>query len=135
MRGFHVILLLLSTSLFSCMDNIGMKPNAKIVAKGGNDFVYWVCIAVDSEKETDAYIEEFKRYRSNGLNIILVNNNEDSVFLNHLIARAETEDLEVHTAHNVSEMTSDKLSEAVEQAKKNGTKKAFFFDYSVLQDR
>ena len=71
---------------------------------------------------------------SNSLSVILVNINADSIFLNHLVDLAESEGLEVHTALGIPEMNADELEQAIEQAKKNGTKKAFFFNETTLKE-
>lgn len=134
MRIYHIIILLLSISLVSCMDNIGMKPNANIASKGDKDIAYWVCVTADAKKGDTFYLNEFKKYRSNDLNVILVNSGTDSIFVDHLVELAESEGLEVHTAHGISEMNADELEDAIEQAKKNGTKRAFFFDQTILTD-
>lgn len=117
------------------MDNIGLKPNAKIVGKGEKELAYWVCISADSSKKDAYYIEEFKKYKSQGLHIILVENGKDSVFVEHLVVLAETEGVEVHTAFNVPNMNPDTLNEAIEQAKKNGAEKAIFFDQAALSKK
>ena len=132
MRICYIIILLLSVFLVSCMDNIGMKPNANITSKGDKDIAYWVCVTADAKKGDTFYLNEFKKYRTNDLNVILVNASTDSIFLDHLVELAESEGLEVHTALGIPAMNADKLEEAIEQAKKNGTKRAFFFDQTTL---
>ena len=132
MRIYQMIILLLSIFLVSCMDNIGMKPNTHITSKGEKNIAYWVCVTADANKSDTFYLNEFKKYRSNDLNVILVNTGTDSIFLDHLVELAESEGLEVHTALGIPSMNADKLEEAIEQAKKNGTKRAFFFDQTTL---
>ncbi|MBO0323609.1 hypothetical protein J0X14_14965 [Muricauda sp. CAU 1633] len=132
MRIHHIIILLLSMSLFSCMDNIGMKPNANIVSRGNQNLAFWVCVTADATKDDTFYLNEFKKYRSNDLNVILVNTGKDSIFIDHLVELAESEGLEVHTALGIPSMNSDELTKAIEQAKKNGTKRVFFFDEATL---
>ena len=91
-----------------------------------------MCVTADANKSDTFYLNEFKKYRSNDLNVILVNTGTDSIFLDHLVELAESEGLEVHTALGIPSMNADKLEEAIEQAKKNGTKRAFFFDQTTL---
>ncbi|MER3375060.1 MAG: hypothetical protein RIM83_10535 [Allomuricauda sp.] len=134
MRIHQIVLLLLSLFTISCMDNIGMKPNANRVPKADKDIAYWVCVTADPKKDDAFYLNEFKKYRSNSLSVILVNINADSIFLNHLVDLAESEGLEVHTALGIPEMNADELEQAIEQAKKNGTKKAFFFNETTLKE-
>ena len=62
----------------------------------------------------------------------MVNSGTDSLFVDHLVALAEEEGLEVHTALGIPEMDIDDLEKAIEQAKKNGTKRAFFFNEATL---
>ena len=97
MRLRLIFLGLLTMSMFSCLDNIDRKPEAtETMAESVAPFKYWTWITADPKRNDDSYKEEFKKYKDNGLDAILINTNTDPKLLGRLAPLAKKEGLEVH---------------------------------------
>ena len=86
---------------YACLDNIGAKPITE--TKKATDlsiieepFKYWTWITADPERTDESYTEEFKKYKQNGLDAILINTNADAKLLARLAPLAKKEGLELH---------------------------------------
>ena len=76
MRLRLIFLGLLTMSMFSCLDNIDRKPETtETIAESVSPFKYWTWITADPKRNDDSYAEEFKKYKDNGLDAILINTN------------------------------------------------------------
>ncbi len=94
-----IVLLFMALSTVSCLDNIGIKPNTNAgptQAKEEGDFKFWTWITADPKRDDASYVEEFKKYKDNGLDAVLINTNADPVLLDRLAPLAKGEGLEVH---------------------------------------
>ncbi len=88
---------LLAMGMASCLDNIDQRPQLKeepVVSE--RPFKYWTWITADPKRDETSYIAEFKKYKENGLDAILINTNTDPVLLGRLAPLAKNEGLEVH---------------------------------------
>ena len=82
---------LLAMGMASCLDNIDQRPQLKeepVVSE--RPFKYWTWITADPKRDETSYIAEFKKYKENGLDAILINTNTDPVLLGRLAPLAKT---------------------------------------------
>ncbi len=61
-----------------------------------NDFKFWTWITADASRTDSSYVSEFKKYKENGLDAVLINTNTDPKLLARLVPIAKKEGLEVH---------------------------------------
>ncbi len=61
-----------------------------------SDFKYWTWITANPEKSDSAYSEEFKKYKENGIDAVLINTEANAELLSELAPLAVDEGLEVH---------------------------------------
>ncbi|MGS2741608.1 putative glycoside hydrolase [Sinomicrobium sp. M5D2P17] len=59
-------------------------------------FKYWTWITADAKRTDDSYRKEFAKYKSNGLDAVLINTNTDPELLGRLTPLADEAGLEVH---------------------------------------
>lgn len=87
-------------SLLSCLDNMhrnGTNPKAEVLGQAPQaPFKYWTWITADAQRDDAFYRKEFNKYRTHGLDAILVNTNADPVLLGRLAPLAKEAGLELH---------------------------------------
>ena len=95
-----IILLLVSFFLTSCLDNMQVhkekENNSESTANTSIDFKYWTWITADAKRADSSYVSEFRKYKENGLDAVLINTDTDAVLLSRLTPLAKAEGLEVH---------------------------------------
>ena len=101
---FLLFSLLVAFSTISCLDNM-QKANANTAeasegteseTNADSDFKYWTWITADASRTDESYTEEFKKYKENGLDAVLINTDTDPELLSRLTPLAKAEGLEVH---------------------------------------
>ncbi len=76
---------LLAAVMFSCLDNIhGRSQQKEGQAQKEQPFKYWTWITADSNRDDASYVSEFKKYKKNGLDAVLINTNANPVLLGRL---------------------------------------------------
>lgn len=91
MRIFKITLSLFSlAALISC----GQQEKEEIAEASA--FKYWTWITANPSKSDADYTTEFKKYKDNGIDAVLINTNTDPEVLAHLTPIAKAEGLEVH---------------------------------------
>ncbi|RAV30879.1 hypothetical protein DN748_01075 [Sinomicrobium soli] len=73
----------------------GQTP-ATVQAEKEQAFKFWTWITADKQRTDESYTEEFRKYRDNGLDAVLINTNTDPGLLARLTPLAREEGLEVH---------------------------------------
>lgn len=94
-----IIVAIIALSTVSCLDNIDRKSQPKtanVQPIAQEEFKYWTWITADPKRDDASYIREFKKYKSFGLDAVLINTNADPVLLDRLAPLAKAEGLEVH---------------------------------------
>ncbi|MDT0675880.1 putative glycoside hydrolase [Autumnicola musiva] len=61
-----------------------------------SNFKYWTWITADTKRSDLSYTQEFRKYKDNGLDAVLINTNTDPELLSRLTPLAKDEGLEVH---------------------------------------
>ncbi|MEH6407940.1 MAG: hypothetical protein V7767_11715 [Leeuwenhoekiella sp.] len=59
-------------------------------------FKYWTWIGADPKRTDDSFTEEFKKYKDNGIDAVLINTETDAKLLARVAPLAKAEGLEVH---------------------------------------
>lgn len=93
MKVTQILFIALITSIVSCTGKVEKKAIAEEI-KSGFEFGVWT--TASNEKTDDAYSEEFKKYKSAGIDEVLINTNTDSKLLERLVPIATKEGLKVH---------------------------------------
>ncbi len=88
MRTIKILFFVLLISAISC--NIKEKSVKK------SNFKYWTWITADKNKSDEDFKKEFKKYKTNGLDAVLINTHTNPVLLKRLTPLAKKEGLEVH---------------------------------------
>lgn len=94
-----IIVAIIALSAISCLDNIDRKSQPKtanVQPNAQEEFKYWTWITADPKRDDASYTSEFKKYKSFGLDAVLINTNADPVLLDRLTPLAKAEGLEVH---------------------------------------
>ncbi len=91
MKKISIYLAILVVSLVACQKGMNQKQNTT-----ANDFKYWTWITADASRTDASYVTEFKKYKQNGLDAVLINTNTDPELLERLTPLAVKEGLEVH---------------------------------------
>ncbi|WP_241507260.1 hypothetical protein [Aquimarina sediminis] len=74
-----------------------VEKNIEIVEeKEESSFKYWTWITADTTKSDEAYKNEFQKYKTNGIDAVLINTETDPIVLKRLTKLATQEKLEVH---------------------------------------
>lgn len=81
-----------STLFTSCQPKEQKAENTE----ADNEFKYWTWITADASRTDDSYVAEFKKYKENGIDAVLINTNTDAKLLERLTPIAIQEGLEVH---------------------------------------
>lgn len=68
----------------------------KQTTQNNNSFKYWVWITADASRTDASYLEEFKKYKTYGLDAVLINTNANPELLKRLTPLAKQQGLEVH---------------------------------------
>ncbi len=88
----RIIYLAIFVVLFgACQKGAEQKQN-----KITNDLKFWTWITADGSRADSSYVAEFKKYKQNGLDAVLINTHTDSKLLARLTPIAKKEGLEVH---------------------------------------
>ncbi len=90
MNKISIYLVVLVILLVACQKGREQKQSKQ------NSFKFWTWITADSSRTNTSYITEFKKYKKNGLDAVLINTNTDPKLLERLVAIAQKEGLEVH---------------------------------------
>ncbi len=100
MKTNYLALLLCSALFFSCEDRKSesavAEQNKESQTDSVTDFKYWTWITAERDKDDSAYTSEFKKYKENGIDAVLINTNTDPELLAHLTPLAKDQGLEVH---------------------------------------
>ncbi len=100
MRAFNVIYLCSLLIAISCTSK--QKEDKEVVAEKiatSNTtlpFKYWVWITAEPSKTDLMYIDEFKKYKNNGIDAVLINTEANAKILEKIAPLAVKEGLEVH---------------------------------------
>lgn len=98
MRKLFLLFLLVLTVACGEQTENTPKPTAeenKDLA-AAKDFKFWTWITANAERTDSSYTAEFKKYKENGLDAVLINTNGDPELLGKLTPLAKEEGLEVH---------------------------------------
>ncbi|WBL22860.1 family 10 glycosylhydrolase [Zunongwangia sp. HRR-M8] len=98
---FLFLSFLVAFSSISCLDNMqsaqkNTSEEAKNESAESSDFKFWTWITADAKRTDSSYTAEFKKYKDNGLDAVLINTNTDPDLLSRLTPLAKKEGLEVH---------------------------------------
>ncbi len=73
-----------------------MEVSARHTDAPEKDFKYWTWITANPDKSEEDYTQEFKKYKENGIDAVLINTEADPETLAKLVPLATDEGLEVH---------------------------------------
>jgi uncharacterized lipoprotein YddW (UPF0748 family) len=100
MKKLSLLFLLLTASLVSCVNRSEAHQDTQASVDTTNleqeDFKYWTWITANPDKTDAEYTQEFKKYKENGIDAVLINTETDPEVLRHLVSLARKEGLEVH---------------------------------------
>ncbi|SFU43282.1 Putative glycosyl hydrolase domain-containing protein [Pustulibacterium marinum] len=97
MKKTKYIYLLLILILASCQTQETKKETLEEAPqKENNEFKFWAWTHANNERTDESYIEEYKKYKDNGIDAIFINTNADPKLLSRLAPIAKKEGLEVH---------------------------------------
>ena len=84
----------------SCTEKSNSSDSLEVSARHTDaveaDFKYWTWITANPDKSESDYIAEFKKYKENGIDAVLINTEADPRILAELVPLATDEGLEVH---------------------------------------
>jgi uncharacterized lipoprotein YddW (UPF0748 family) len=98
----YIYYLLLAFTVTACgnssakNDSAATEKSEKITNSSNNDFKYWTWITASPEKSDKEYSEEFRKYKENGIDAVLINTEADAQLLSELAPLATEQGLEVH---------------------------------------
>ena len=98
----YIYYLLLAFTVTACgnssakNDSAAIEKSEKITNSSNNDFKYWTWITASPEKTDKEYSEEFRKYKENGIDAVLINTEADAQLLSELAPLATEQGLEVH---------------------------------------
>jgi len=98
MKYFYFLLLAFAITACgnsSAENNKAISENSERT-EGSPGFKYWTWITASPEKSDEEYSEEFKKYKENGIDAVLINTEADAALLSELTPLATEEGLEVH---------------------------------------
>lgn len=100
MKTLRLFFLLLSVSIVSCVNEWEAKKNTdaanSATESAEEGFKYWTWITANAKKSNADYTREFKKYKENGIDAVLINTETDPEVLRALVPLAKDEGLEVH---------------------------------------
>lgn len=98
MKIYNIIVIILFFSLLSCSEK-GDKTQSKNeteLTKVASDFEFGVWTTASVNKSNETYTEEFKKYKSAGIDEVLINTGTDPELLERIVPIASQEGLKVH---------------------------------------
>lgn len=99
MRRTHLIFTVLAIVMVSCNTSESQKKSTEVghqEQENTEDFKYWTWITAQADKSSEAYSSEFKNYKENGIDAVLINTEADPEVLANIAPLAKEEGLEVH---------------------------------------
>ncbi|MFI1772047.1 putative glycoside hydrolase [Thalassobellus citreus] len=98
MKFTKIFLLVFLFSMFSCANTESKKTNTNTseadIETTTFDFAVW--ITADAKRKNDDYTQEFIKYKSAGIDEVLINTNTDPALLKRLVPIASKNGLKVH---------------------------------------
>lgn len=113
MKNISILLIALTLGLASCSNG---KAQDKTAAQSQSDtsitedFKFWTWITADANKTDAEYTEEFKKYKENGIDAVLIDTGADPEVLTKLTPLATEQGLEVHAWMFTMNRPGDKVA-------------------------
>ncbi|WP_291865508.1 hypothetical protein [Maribacter sp.] len=106
--GISIVLLFVGVS---CKTTTKEKEDITHQAEKKADFKYWTWITASEEMTDSAYRADFKKYKANGIDAVLINTYADAQVLTKIVPFAKEENLEVHAWMFTVNRPGDKIAE------------------------
>lgn len=100
MKTNHALYLLMALILLGCQEKQSKTIEADLTQKteriDQKEFKYWTWITADQKRSDSSYVAEFTKYKSHGIDAVLINTHTDPQLLQRLTPIAKDQGLEVH---------------------------------------
>lgn len=100
MKTNHALYLLTALILLGCQEKQSKTIEADLTQKteriDQKEFKYWTWITADQNRSDSSYVAEFTKYKSHGIDAVLINTHTDPQLLQRLTPIAKDQGLEVH---------------------------------------
>lgn len=105
MKKMTLAILMALFTMVSCIET-----KFSVSYEGEASFRYWTWITAKKEKSNADYLKEFKKYKDNGIDAILINTLADPIELARLVPLAKKEGLQVHAWMFTTNRPGDKVA-------------------------